>query len=190
MRIELKTRCGACRPQPALYPRFSKGFTLIELIVVIIVVLVVMGLMLNRFTYYQERAEKVAMENVVGTLQTALTMQYGKILTRGIASDLPSLVQDNPMNWLQQKPRNYSGEFYDPTPLAVESGNWVFDLKSRELVYVLHNTNYFKPGKDGLNWIRYHVVVNYEVSSLPSLRDDPAQLTGVLFQPVEPYTWF
>lgn len=168
----------------------QRGFTLVELVVVIIVIVVVMGLMLNRFTYYQEKAEKVAMENVAGALQSALTMQVGQVLTRGKISDLAALALDNPMNWLQQKPRNYSGEFYALTPQAVESGNWVFDLKSRDLVYVLHNSNYFKPGKDGLKWIRFHVAVTYELPSFPSAQNDPAQLTGALFQPVEPYTWF
>lgn len=168
----------------------EQGFTLIELVVAITIIVALMGLFLNRFTYYQERAEKVAMESVAGTLQSALTMQYGQMLTRGKIADLPALAQDNPMNWLQQKPRNYAGEFYALTPQAVDSGNWVFDLKSRDLVYVLRNSHYFQPGKDGMKWIRFHVAPNYEVSPLPSLRDEPAQLSGVLLQPVEPYSWF
>lgn len=169
--------------------RYS-GFTLIELIVVTIIIVIVMGVMLNRFTYYQEQAEKAAMENMAGALQSALTLQVGQVLTRGRMSDLAALAEDNPMNWLQQKPHNYAGEFYALTPRAVDSGNWVFDLKSRELVYVLHNSKYFKPGKEGYKWIRFHVVVNYEASLLPSLRDEPAQFTGALFRPVEPYSWF
>ena len=170
--------------------RSSKGFTLIELIVVIVIVVVMAGLFLNRMMYYVERAEKTAMEEVAGAIQSSLTMQYGQILTRGKSSDLPALVQDNPMNWLQKKPRNYAGEFYDITPLSVEPGNWVFDLKSRDLVYVVRNADYFKPGKDGKKWIRFHVAVNHETSRQPSLQSAPAELTGILFEPVEPYSWF
>jgi len=168
----------------------ERGFTLIELIVVIIVVVVMMGLFLDRVTYYQEQAEKTAMETVAGTIQSALTMQYGQILTRGKPSDVAMLVYDNPMIWLQKKPRNYAGEFYDPTPLSVEPGNWMFDFKTRDLIYVLRNTNYFKPGKDGKKWIRFYIAVNHEVSRLPSLQDTPPELTGILFEPVEPYAWF
>ena len=170
--------------------RPSKGFTLIELIVVIAIIVVMMGLFLNRMMYYVEQAEKTAMEEVAGAIQSSLTMQYGQILTRGKPSDLPALAQDNPMNWLQKKPRNYAGEYYDITPLSVESGNWVFDLKSRDLVYVVRNADYFKPGKDGKKWIRFHVAVNHEASRLPSLQNTPAALTGILFEPVEPYSWF
>jgi len=184
-------------PLPLLSPRSSvlshqpsKGFTLIELIVVIIIVVVMMGVFLERMLYYVEQAEKTAMVEVANTIQSALVMQYGQIMTRGQASDVPLLAQDNPMSWLQKKPRNYAGEFYDPTPLTVESGNWIFDLKTRNLIYVVRNANYFKPGKDGKKWIRFHVVISYEASHLPSLQNAPATLTGTLFEPVEPYLWF
>jgi len=173
-----------------LNPESSKGFTLIELIVVITIVVVMAGLFLNRMLFYIEQAEKTAMVEVSNAIQSALTMQYGQILTRGKPSDLPALAQDNPMNWLQKKPRNYAGEFYDPTPLSVESGNWVFDLKTRNLIYVVRNANYFKPGKDGKKWIRFHVAVDHEASRLPSLQNTAPELTGILFVPVEPYAWF
>jgi len=167
----------------------QRGFTLIELIVVIIIVVVMMGLFMDRVLFYVEQAEKTAMVEVAGVIQSSLTMQYGQILTRGKPSDVPALAQDNPMNWLQKKPRNYAGEFYDPTPLSVESGNWVFDLRTRDLIYIVRSANYFKPGKDGKKWIRFHVAVNYEASRLPSLQSAPDELTGILFEPVEPYSW-
>jgi general secretion pathway protein G len=184
--------CGAAGVSVSriLYPASSRGFTLLELIIVIAIIVVLMGAFLNRALLYQEQAEKTAMEQVAANVQTALTLQYGQILTRGKPSDVPALVQDNPMNWMQKKPANYAGEFYEPTPLTVSPGNWVFDLKSRDLVYVLNNTSYFNPGKDGQKWIRFHVAVSYEASRLLSLKDAPQELTGIVFQPVEPYAWF
>ncbi|WP_212786262.1 prepilin-type N-terminal cleavage/methylation domain-containing protein [Ferrigenium kumadai] len=181
------TEYGRQRPVSCIpYPVSSKGFTLIELVVVIIIVMVMMGLFLDRARFYQEQAEKTAMEQVAGAIQSALIMQYGQILTRGKQFDVAALAEDNPMNWLQKKPHNYAGEFYDPAPSSVESGNWVFDLKSRDLIYVVHNANYFKPGKDGNKWIRFHVVVNTE----PLRPGAQPELTGLLFDPVEPYSWF
>ena len=168
----------------------QRGFTLIELIVVIIIIVILMGLLIDRALFYQEQAEKTAMEEVAGTIQSALILQYSQIMTRGKPSDVAALAKDNPMNWLQKKPRNYSGEYYDPTPQAVESGRWVFDLRSRDLIYVVRTTSNFKPGRDGKKWIRFHVAVNYEPSRLPSLQNAPRELTGILFEPVEPYSWF
>src|SRR5574340_1509729 len=103
---------------PIMGHGYSRGFTLIELIVVIIIVVVMMGLFLNSMLFYVEQAEKTAMEEVAGAIQSALVMQYGQILTRGKPSDVPLLAQDNPMSWLQKKPRNYAGEFYDPTQIG------------------------------------------------------------------------
>jgi prepilin-type N-terminal cleavage/methylation domain-containing protein len=168
----------------------QRGFTLLELIVVITIIVVMMGLFLNRTLFYVEQAEKTAMNEVKGSIQSALTMEYGQILTRGKSFDVAALVQDNPMNWMQKTPSNYAGEFYDPTPLSVESGSWVFDLKSRELVYLVRNGNNFKPGKEGKKWIRFHVAVKYTTPRLPSLQNAPRELTGIVFEPVEPYSWF
>ena len=170
--------------------KLCRGFSLFELIVVISIVAVLMGILINSVSYYQEQAEKTAMTEVAGTIQSALIMQYGRVLTRGRTSDLVWLAKDNPMNWLQKKPLNYAGEFHDPTPLTVEAGSWVFDLDSRYLIYVPRLVNNFKPGKDGKQWIRYHVVVQYEPSRMPSLQNAPPELTGILFEPVEPYSWF
>lgn len=168
----------------------DKGFTLIELIVVIIIIATLMGFFMNRVLFYQEQAEKVAMEGVAGAVQSALTIQYGQLLTRGKSSDMAVLVQDNPMHWMQKKPSNYAGEFYEPTPLSVESGNWVFDLKTRDLVYLVRNGAHLKRGADGNSWVRFHVTTHYEPSRLPSLQNTPPELTGILFEPTQPYSWF
>jgi type II secretory pathway pseudopilin PulG len=170
--------------------RKQRGFTLLELVILIAIIVTLMGLFMNRFMYYQEQAEKTAMEQVSGAIQSALVMQYGQILTRGKPSDVAALAQDNPINLLQKAPHNYAGEFYDPTPLSVPPASWMFDLKTRDLIYVLGEGNYFKPGNDGRKWIRFHVALSYTKSLLPSMHDKSAELTGLLFQPVEPYTWF
>lgn len=189
----LNKRGGAATntQSPALSPPSSeRGFTLIELIVVVSILAVTAGVFLNRITYYQERAEKAAMEGVVASLQSALTLQYGQIVTRGQPADVPALAYANPMDWLQKRPGNYVGEFYDPTPASVEPGSWMFDLKTRDLIYVPNSATFFKPGKDGGKWVRFHVVLNYERPLQPSLRQESASLTGALFEPVEPYSWF
>lgn len=172
-----------------LASRTSRGFTLIELIVVISIVVVLIGTLLNRVWIYQEEAERTAMEQVVNALQSALLMEYGSLMTHGKEALVPQLATENPMHWLQKKPHNYAGEFYDPTPRSVAPGNWVFDLKSRDLVYVLDRSEHFRPGKDGNKWVRYHVNLVYE--ALPGGDGEAKKsLTGLQFAPVESYDWF
>ncbi len=178
---------------PAPNPLSSKGFTLIELVVVIIVVVILAGTFLVRVPYYQEQAEKVAMEQVAAALQSALVLRYGALMTRGAANEkeLGILASDNPMSWLQQKPRNYAGEYYDPTPGAVAPGNWMFDLKSRDLIYVVDHGEYFTPGKDGKKWIRFHIRLQYEPLPGGSMQNEGKQeLVGTMLAPTETYRWF
>ncbi len=177
-------------PQPlALSPRLLKGFTLIELIVVIAIFSVLAGTLLSRVWFYQEQAEKTAMAGVAGAIQSALVMQHGRLLVRGMESEVTALAADNPMKWLAKQPHNYSGEFYDLTPRSVAPGNWVFDLKTRELIYVLDRADHFIPGKDGQKWIRYRVNLMYD-PVLGASGKTSKELVGVLFEPVEAYQWF
>jgi general secretion pathway protein G len=172
------------------YPVSCKGFTLIELIVVIIIVVVLAGTFLSRIPYYQGLAEKAAMEQTAAALQSALVMRYGALMARGGGEkELSILATDNPMTWLQQKPRNYAGEYYDPTPGAVAPGNWMFDLKSRDLIYVVDHGDHFTPGKDGKKWIRFHIHFQYE----PVTNGDAQgkqELVGTLLEPTQTYRWF
>jgi general secretion pathway protein G len=161
--------------------------------VVIIVVVILAGTFLVRIPYYQEQAEKAAMQQVADALQSALVMRYGALMTRGAANEkeLSILATDNPMTWLQQKPRNYAGEYYDPTPAAVAPGNWMFDLKSRDLIYVVDHGDYFTPGRDGKKWIRFHTQLQYEpVLGGASQAEGKKELVGTLFAPTETYRWF
>lgn len=170
--------------------RTPRGFTLIELIIVIIIIVLLAGLFLSRIPYYQEQAEKTAMQQVQGALQSALVLRYGALSVRGAANEkeLSILATDNPISWLQKPPRNYMGEYYDPTPRTVAPGNWMFDLKSRDLIYVLDHADYFTPGKDGRKWIRFHAQLGYQ----PMLGKPEAgqELASTLFEPLEPYRWF
>jgi len=164
------------------------GFTLIELVVVIAIVATLAGTLLNRMWFYQEQAEKAAMIEVAAAIQTALVLQYGRLMTRGMESETASLATANPMSWLAKQPPNYAGEFYDPTPRSVAPGQWVFDLKARELVYMVDHGEYFAPGPSGKKWIRYRVnLVNEPASKLSEMRSSVS--VGAVFVPTEAYQW-
>ena len=179
----------ATRREPGGLKAAQRGFTLIELIVVIIIIVVLAGLFLVRIPMYQERAEKAAMQQVEGALQSALVLRYGALMTRGAdgEKELSILASDNPITWLQKMPSNYKGEYYDPSPRSVAPGNWMFDLKSRELIYVLNQSDNFTPGPDGNKWIRFHVKLGYE----PKLGQAGSgkELVTTLFEPTHPYRW-
>lgn len=186
----IETRSGVVLTRSSILdPLSSKGFTLIELLVVVVIIAVLYTVLLDRVSFYQERAEKTAMMEVEGALQSALVMQYGRLILHGSEADIAQLATENPMKWLMKPPANYAGEFYEPQPSAVEPGSWVFDLKTHELVFILNRADYFIPGADGQKWVRYHVNLKYD--PVLGIRNTAVkELVGALFEPVESYKWF
>jgi prepilin-type N-terminal cleavage/methylation domain-containing protein len=167
----------------------ARGFTLFELLVVICIVAVLAQALLSRVAFYQEQAERAAMEQVVAALQSALTLNTASLMTGGRERDAGTLANENPMNWLAKKPANYAGEFFDPAPRTVAPGNWVFDLKSRDLIYVIDRGNFFTPGKEGVQWIRFHVNLVHDY--MPGEGGKKRQMfSGAVIEPVESYRWF
>jgi general secretion pathway protein G len=164
----------------------ESGFTLVELLIVVCIVAFLASLLFSRILFYQELAEKAAMQQVVSAVQTALVMEYGHRMASGMGPGVINITNENPMEWLAQKPGNYAGEYYGVKPSTAEPGNWVFDRGSHELIYLPDHVEYFVPAKNGTRWIRFHTRYTYESNYRSK---DVQVLTGVTFSPVEPYQW-
>lgn len=186
---ELWVEAGSCYAHRAGgLTQSSKGFTLVELLVVISLVSVLASMLFSRVLFYQEMAEKAAMQQVVGAMQSALVLQYGHRLALSMGPEIKNINSENPMDWLAQKPTNYAGELNVIKPAAIKPGNWAFDLNTRELIYVPDHAEYFVPAKDGFKWVKYRTRFAYEAP--PGHKGKGTQeLTGVTFAPVEPYQW-
>lgn len=171
--------------------RKQRGFTLIELVVSISIIVFLAGMLLQRIWFYQEQAEKAAMEQVAAAVQSALILQYAHLMTNGREADAAKLLTENPLNWLMRKPPNYAGEFFAPARESIPAGNWTFDLNSHELIYVPSRTDYFTPGKDGYKWVRYRVHLEYASAPLANVgkNRDTGELSTIVFEPTAPYQW-
>ena len=119
--------------------RGEGGFTLFELAVVAVVVGILAAMLLKRVLFYLEAAERVAAQQVAGTLRSALNLQVARLMVKGREREIAGLAAQNPMDWLAQKPGNYRGEFYGPTPDQIGLGNWYFDRTGKKLVYLFKN---------------------------------------------------
>lgn len=165
------------------------GFTLFELVVVICIVATMAGILLNRLRVYEEAAEKAAMQQTAAAIKSALQMRVASYLISGRDSDIEQLRSENPVNWLQERPQNYAGEFYADAYARVAPGSWYFDLAHRQMIYVINLGRYFKPGADGRKWVRYQVKIGYE--DLPQKDAPPRKvLNAAGFAPIQPYVWF
>jgi len=168
--------------------RASLGLTLIELIIVICIIGVSSALLLSRLRFYQEAAEKAAMEYTVGAMKSALQLQVAAMLLGGGERNIESLARVNPIGWLREPPPGYRGEFRAPQP-AVPRGSWYFDATRNELVYVPDLDSQLKYGADGSKRLRFRVRVEFAPAEPDSKRERIA-FTGVRMEPVTPYAWF
>ena len=165
------------------------GFTLFELVVVVCIVAVLAGILFNRLRLYEEAAEKAAMQQTAAAIKSALQMRVASYMISGRDNQIENLRNENPVNWLQEKPADYAGEFYADAYARVRPGSWYFDLTRRELIYVINLGNYFKPGPDAKKWVRYRVRIEYD--TVPEKGGPPRKvLSTANFAPVQPYAWF
>jgi prepilin-type N-terminal cleavage/methylation domain-containing protein len=168
----------------------SRGFTLLELVVVITVISILGMVALERLLTYREQAEKVAMEQTVGILRSAMNLQIANLVASQKTQQIGKLAGQNPMDWLAEKPGNYLGELHDPAPEQTAPGNWYFDPQERVLVYLVEYGNFFVPDGQGKKRARFQVVRIEPPAKEIRNGVDITSIDSVKLAAVEPYRWF
>ena len=168
----------------------SRRMALFEFAVVVAMIGALSAVLLNRLHYYQEVAEKSDMEYTVGAIKSALRMRMATMMVEGHAQEFHVLAEQNPMDWLDQKPHSYRGSLANPTSKQVQPGSWYFDSTKRCLVYVLERGDQFLPNSGGQKRVRWQMTILRNQFD-PMLQNGAAQATdSVALRLVEPYKWF
>jgi len=163
----------------------ERGFSLLEFVIVATLVGFLAAKLLRNETTYQEKAEKTVVEQLIGTCRSALHLQVAEMLVKGNVEGVRSFANQNPMDWLGEKPKNYAGEYYAPTAGTVESGNWYFDMQSRNLVYLPNNVTHLHTAAAEGNKLRFRVVVVSEDGEGVGR----SKVVGVNLVPAVTYDW-
>jgi prepilin-type N-terminal cleavage/methylation domain-containing protein len=91
----------------------SKGFTLIELIVVIVIISLLASVAIPKFMNLTEKAEAAAVKNILGSVRSALSLKVASGLVNGDTIEdwtYDGAAPLNPMNdLLAEKPETYLG---------------------------------------------------------------------------------
>jgi len=114
--------------------RRERGHTLFELAVAFVLVSTLAAVLLSRLVYYQEMAEKAAMESLVRVIKTGLQIRLAELIIGNRQAEAETLEVEDPMQWLDAPPANYGGAYREPPVL----GQWYFDAHARQLVYVVN----------------------------------------------------
>jgi general secretion pathway protein G len=122
----------------------QSGASRLEMLVAGAVVAVLAIALLERLSFYQEYAEKAAMDLTIASMRAGMRSEVAGLLIADRVSEIQTLADRNPISWLKRAPENYLGELDGP-PAEEPRGKWYFDRKRRELVYTANNRRHFTP---------------------------------------------
>jgi MSHA pilin protein MshA len=173
-----------------LHPRAararSRGFTLLELIVVIIIIALLLKVAIDKMLGYMVDAERVAVQGVVGGLRSAMTIEVAYRIMKDRSDSLADLVGTNPMKLAAEVPDNYLGELAGG---AGAPGYWYFDSDAHVLVYRVRNARYFE-ASDGGDRARFRVEPVYQDRNGNGAYDRGIDaLQGLRLAPLAQYRW-
>jgi len=163
---------------------------LFEYGVVAIVVAVLLGLFLERSEEVRAEAERLAMENVVNELRTALLLTAVRADGGLIKAPKELRAGGNPMKLLDRTPGNYLGIMTDPDPNSISGGHWYYDQQEEALVYRAARSDRFQTALPGPPRARFRVMrfspgVDPK-GILPTSTGPPVEYALL---PLEPYHW-
>ncbi|WP_148415467.1 hypothetical protein [Noviherbaspirillum massiliense] len=164
------------------------GFSRFEFGVCTILAGVLAAVFLHYLLRYQEQAEKIAMETTVINMRSGLRLRIAELMTLDRMNEAGTLLQENPVNWLETPPPNYLGEMADSTRADIPAGNWYFDTARRELVYLPRLARYFEADPGAETAIRFRVTAIFSSPSGNGKAQAKAQ--GIAIVPVHSYIWF
>ncbi|KIF82273.1 hypothetical protein TSA66_18020 [Noviherbaspirillum autotrophicum] len=167
--------------------RHQHGFSLLELVVAISLIAILAAALLERLRFYQEAAEKANVEYTISALKSALRVQMAAMMVEGRVQDYDQLEHQNPIDWLDEKPRNFS--FGVPAVVAACKGCWSYDAASRTLTYWPARGEYLQPDSGGQKRIRLRVNTLRDIASNDVDARGGKPIMRVVLEVVEPYSW-
>lgn len=165
----------------------DRGLARFELVITISLISVLTGIFAQRFLYLQEYAEKTVMEATVVNIRSGLRYKLAELIVEERSSEIPALMNENPIQWLERPPENYVGEFEHPERAVIPSGSWYFNKRHKQLVYRLNRDSYFDgPGEVSEICFR----VGGVAQSLQTGEAAAQGLSALKFEGVTPASWF
>jgi prepilin-type N-terminal cleavage/methylation domain-containing protein len=170
--------------------RDSRGFSLLELMVVVIAVAILAGLALDRVLPLVGRAQRAAFLSVQRELQSSLLLAAAERITRGETAALPELAADNPMGLLLQPPANYLGEVKTSNEAEIPRASWYFDEQTARLSYRVGRYTRFEARNGPKDRIELRVAFVYEDRDADGVFDATGdRFDGLRLEPVHAYDW-
>jgi type II secretory pathway pseudopilin PulG len=159
----------------------QRAFSRLEMLVSVALILVMGGILLERMLYYQEQAEKAAMETTARELDSMLRIRAAELMLANRSGELAQLERTDPFTLFEVPPGRYSGET-EGRAASSESGVWRYDRRAAEVFYLPSSRQHLRLINGDDTAIRYRVKL---------LRAAPeAPVAGVRLECLSEYRWF
>ena len=169
--------------------RSRRGFSLLELVVVIVLISVLLTLGIERLLIMKAQAERTAMEQVLSSIRSGLTIRLAELAVRSRLPQAAAMAGKNPFNVLSEKPPNYLGELLRPDPGTLARGNWYFDLQEGALCYLPESEEFFESRLEPPR-ARFRIAPVFDDVNKNGRYDEGLDLLrGLSLAPLEAYSW-
>ena len=156
----------------------------------IALVSLLLAIAVDRLLLVKARAESAGMEQVVGTLRSAMTIRVAELVARARVAEVATLAGTDPMRLLAERPRNYLGELFGPDASTLQVGNWFYDLRDHALCYLVESSDYFQSTLSAPPRACFAVEPVFDDAN-GNNRYDPGvdTLRGLRLAAIAPYEW-
>jgi MSHA pilin protein MshA len=156
--------------------RSTRGFTLVELVIVIVVLGILAAVAIPKFLDMRGDAEQAAVAQMVASLESALTIHVSKQVLDG-----GTIAVHNPFDDLSNIPANYNGVSDVVNPTNTPDGTWTFRTAGNWIMYNPKGAITGGWSSGGQRFIIYQIQTVMEGTDVVGLR-----LTTT---PTYEYTW-
>ena len=167
---------------PPFVTQKQRGASLLEFAVAVVIVCILTTVLLQRIRHYQGEADVAAMRMTVANVRTALEIKVANGKLPGGTIDLTILAEQNPFDWLKDKPANYAGAYFSPSDAEIGAGNWCFDRTDKSLIYLLNMRESFLDAQT--KRLRFKVKL-LRLPHSPAKPSGAPETLGVSFEQVE-----
>jgi hypothetical protein len=145
--------------QRAITPARQAGTGWLEVAAVAVVISVLAGTLLLKLLDYQLLAQQTATDLIIANMRTGLRFRVAALIVAGRTQEIGGLAGANPVDFLDRPPAGYLGELgADDGTRDLPPGHWFFDIRKRELIYVVNKEDGSASPGGGEKLMRLRVV--------------------------------